>query len=180
MAGCESYSSTHSSVLLNDDEWDWGSLFVACLTSKQQQQQQQQSAGVYQGRIYSDNCTCCHTETEVADQILYLTQSQYTDAGPTSPSADPVTPGVWQGSQWSTDFVVTGMIQAGKISPAKAVIEPRSAALGEDALPLDQRGNQTGGRKKYEVKPTLLCAIVCGLNDEQCRNFLGLRVCSDL
>ena len=32
----------------------------------------------------------CHTEVEVADQTFRLTQSQYTDTGPTSPSADPI------------------------------------------------------------------------------------------
>ena len=47
--------------------------------------------------------TSCHTEIEVADQTFYLTQSQYTDTGPTSPSADPITPGAWQGSRWSAD-----------------------------------------------------------------------------
>ena len=31
------------------------------------------------------NCTCCHTEIEVADQTFYLDLSQYTDTGPTSP-----------------------------------------------------------------------------------------------
>ena len=41
----------------------------------------------------ADNFTCCHTEIDVADQTFYLTQSQYTDTGPTSPSADPITPG---------------------------------------------------------------------------------------
>ena len=46
-------------------------------------------ASVSQGRICSDNFTCYHTEIEVADQTVYLTQSQYTDTGPTSPSADP-------------------------------------------------------------------------------------------
>ena len=61
-------------------------LFVGCLTS-------QQHASVSQGRICSDNLTCCHTEIEVADQTFHLTQSQYTDTGPTSPSADPITPG---------------------------------------------------------------------------------------
>ena len=61
-------------------------LFVGCLTSKQQ-------ASVSQGRICSDNLTCCHTEIEVADQTFYLTQSQYTDTGPTSPSADPISTG---------------------------------------------------------------------------------------
>ena len=69
----------------------WNCLLVGCLTS-------QQHASVSQGRVCSDNCTCCHTEIEVADQTFHLTQSQYTDTGPTSPSTDPITPGAWQGS----------------------------------------------------------------------------------
>ena len=56
------------------------------------------------GRICSDNFTCCHTETEVADPSFHLTQSQYTDTGPTSPSADFITPGARQGSHWSAKF----------------------------------------------------------------------------
>ena len=44
------------------------------------------------------NCKHCHTEIEVADQTLYLIQSQYTDAWPTGPSADPIAPEVWQGT----------------------------------------------------------------------------------
>ena len=75
---------------------EWG-LFVGCLTS-------QQHASVSQGRICSDNFTCCHTEIEAADQSFHLSQSQYTDTGPTSPSADPITPGAWQGSHWSANF----------------------------------------------------------------------------
>ena len=63
-----------------------GLLLAGCLPS-------QQHASVSQGRICSDNFTCCHTEIEVTDQTFHLTQSQYTDTGPTSPSADPVTPG---------------------------------------------------------------------------------------
>ena len=66
-------------------------LFVGCLTS-------QQHASVSQGRICSDKFTYCYTEVEASDQAVYLTQSQYTDTGPTSPSADPITPGAWQGS----------------------------------------------------------------------------------
>ena len=77
-------------------------LFVGYLTSQQQ-------ASVSQGRICSDNFTCCHTEIEAADPAFYLTQSQYTDTGPTSPSADPITPGAWQGSHWRANFEVTGM-----------------------------------------------------------------------
>ena len=38
-------------------------------------------------------CMCCHTEIGVAHQTCYLTQSQYTDTGPTSPSTVPKTPG---------------------------------------------------------------------------------------
>ena len=67
-------------------------MLVGCLTSQQQ-------ASVSQGRICSDNLTCCHTEIEVADPTFYLAQSQYTDTGPTSPSADPITPGAWQGQK---------------------------------------------------------------------------------
>ena len=52
-------------------------LFVGCLTS-------QQHASVSQGRICSDNFTCCHKELAVANQTFHLTQSQYTDSGPTS------------------------------------------------------------------------------------------------
>ena len=51
---------------------------VGCLTSQQQ-------ASVSQGRIWTDNFTCCHTEIEVADPTFYLTQSQYTDTMLTSP-----------------------------------------------------------------------------------------------
>ena len=64
---------------------------LLCLTS-------QQHASVSQGRICSDNFISCHIEIEVADQTFYLTQSQYTDTGPTSPSTDPITQGAWQGS----------------------------------------------------------------------------------
>ena len=72
-------------------------LFVGCFTS-------QQHASVSQGRVCSDNLTCCHSEIEVADQTFRLTQSQYTDTGLTSPSDDPITPGAWQGSHWSANF----------------------------------------------------------------------------
>ena len=70
---------------------------LACLTSQQQ-------ASVSQGRIGSDNFTCWHTEIQAADQTFYLTQSQYTDTGLTSPSADSITPGTWQGSHCSANF----------------------------------------------------------------------------
>ena len=77
-------------------------LLVGCLTS-------QQHASASQGRICSDNFTCCHTQIEVADQTFHLTQSQYTDTGPTSPSTDPITLCAWHGSHWSANFEVTGM-----------------------------------------------------------------------
>ena len=94
---------------------------VGCLTSQQQ-------ASVSQGRICSDNFTCCHTEIEVADQTFYLTQSQYTDTGPTSPNADPITPGAWQDSHWSANFEVTGMTRSQK-NPAASGIRARDLPL---------------------------------------------------
>ena len=92
-------------------------MFVGCLTS-------QQRASVPQGRICSDNFTCCHTEIKLQTKHFYLTHSQYTDTGPTSPSADPLTPGAWQGSHWSANFEVTDMTRPGKI-PSQAGFEPR-------------------------------------------------------
>ena len=77
--------------------------FVGCL-----------NAGVSQGRICSDNFTCCHTEIQVAEQTFHLTQSQYTDTGPTSPSPDPITPGAWQGGHLSANFKVTSMTRLRK------------------------------------------------------------------
>ena len=84
-------------ITSNTEEEEEVCLFVGCLTS-------QQHASVSQGRICSDNCTCCQTEIEAADQTFYLTQSQHTATGPTSPSTDPIMPGAWQGSHWSANF----------------------------------------------------------------------------
>ena len=82
-----------------DDQGGIACLLVGCLTS-------QQHASVSHGWICSDNFTCCHTETDVADPTFHLTQSQYTDTGPASPRAYPIsiTPGAWQGSHWSANF----------------------------------------------------------------------------
>ena len=77
-----------------------------------------------QGPICSDNFTCCHTEIEVADPTFYLTQSQYTDTGLTSPSTDPITPGAWQGSHWSANVEVTDIARPGK-TPSQTGFEPR-------------------------------------------------------
>ena len=102
-------------------------LFVVCLMS-------QQHASVSQGRICSDNFTCCHTEIEVAHQTFHLTQSQNTDTGPTSPRIDPLTPGTWQGSHWSANFEVTGMTRPRQKSRRKRDSNPGSSALEADAL----------------------------------------------
>ena len=92
----------------------WHCLLVGCLTSQQQ-------ASVSQGQICSDNFTCCHTEIEAAHQMFYLTQSQYTDTGPTSLSTDPITPGAWQGSLWSANFWVTSMTPSRKNPDASGI-----------------------------------------------------------
>ena len=85
----------------------------------------QHHASVSQGCICSDNFTCCRTEIQIADQTFYLTKSQYTDTGPTSPSTDPITPGAWQGNHWSANFQVTCMTRPRKILTSQARIKPR-------------------------------------------------------
>ena len=75
-------------------------------------------------KCISGTDTCCHTEIEVADQTFHLTQSQFTDTGPTCPSTDSITLGVWQGSHWSSNFEVTGMTRPLKKIPAEAELEP--------------------------------------------------------
>ena len=103
-------------------------LLVGCLTS-------QQHASVSQGRICTDNFTCCHTEIEVADQTFYLTQSQYTDTGLTSPSADPIMPGIWQGSHWSANFISHWYDSTGKKKTLhKRDSNPGSSTPEADAL----------------------------------------------
>ena len=102
-------------------------LLVGCLTSQQQ-------ASVSQGRICSDNLTCCHTETEVANPTFYLTQSQYTDTGLTSPSADPIMPGAWQGSHWSANFLSHWYDLTPKKSRRKRDSNPGPSALEADVL----------------------------------------------
>ena len=89
---------------------------------------------MYQRRICSDSLTCCHTEIEVADQTFYLTQSQYTDTGPTNPSADPMTPGVWQGSHWECQILSHWYDSTRKKSRRKRDSNPGSSALEADAL----------------------------------------------
>ena len=108
-------------------------LFVGCLTS-------QQHASVSQGQICSDNFTCCHTKIQVADQTIYLTQSQYTDTGLTSPSTDPIMPSAWQGSHWSASVEATGMTRPEKI-PSQVGIEPRI---------FRSRPGQQGGQVKHK------------------------------
>ena len=90
----------HRCCCLREQRLRFVGCLLACLMSLQH-------ANRSQGRICSDNFTCCHTQTK--HQTLYLTQSQYTDTGLTSLSADPITPGAWQGGHWSANVEVTGM-----------------------------------------------------------------------
>ena len=65
---------------------------------------------------------------------FYLTHSQYIDTAPTSPSADPKTPGTWQGSHWSSNFKVTFMTWPRKSPWRKRELSPRSSTLEADAV----------------------------------------------
>ena len=73
-------------------------MVVGCVTSHQH-------ASVSQGRICSHNFTCCHTVVcRTCRSNFPPTQSQYTDIGPTNPTAAHITPGAWQGSHRSAFF----------------------------------------------------------------------------
>ena len=105
---------------------------AGCLTS-------QQHASVSQGRICSDNCTRCHNEIEVADQTFNLTQSRYTDTGPTSPSTDPITPGAWQGSHCMP--ILSHWYDSTPKIPNASGIQTRDLPLSRwTPYPLGQRG----------------------------------------
>ena len=122
-------------------------LLVGCLTS-------QQHASLSHGRICVDNFTCCHTETEVADPTFYLTQSQYTDTGPISPSADLITPGAWQGNLWSASFQVTGMTRPGKKPRRWRDSNPGPSPLETDALTTrPSRRLDTGDTRSADGRP---------------------------
>ena len=127
-----------------------GCLLAGCLTPRQQ-------VGVSQGRILSDKFTCCHTETEVADPTFYLTRSQYTDTGPTSPNADLITPGAWQGSHWSANLVSHWYDSTWGIYPRaqNGIESPELLLSRRTPLPLGQRGvseNDAGQDLKRLVK----------------------------
>ena len=77
--------------------------------------------------------TIAHTETEVADRTFHLTQSQYTDTEPTSPSTDPITPGAWQDSHWILKSL-HGMTRPREKSRRKRDSNPGSSAVEADAL----------------------------------------------
>ena len=82
-------------------------------------------------------------EIEVADPTFYLTQSQYTDTRPTSPSADPVTLGAWQGSHWYDS------------TPKKSRYK-RDSNLGPCALEADAL--TTRPTRRSQVAKVQLCA----------------------
>ena len=123
-------------------------MLVGCSTS-------QQHASVSQGRICSDNFACCHTEIEVADQTFYLTQAQYTDTGPTSPSVDPITPGDWQVSNWSANFWYD--------STPKKVRRKRASNPGSSALEADALTTRPRRRKEEEVSTTRFGPVWIGI-----------------
>ena len=101
--------------------------------------------------------TCCHTEIEAADQTGCLNQSRYTDTGPTSPCADPKTPGGWQVA--SGVPVLTSPVT--KRPAAKVGFEPGSAALEEAALPPGQREGgecHATDHRPHNFHPTHKCS----------------------
>ena len=123
-----------------------GVFLAGCLTS-------QQHASVAQGRICSDNFT---------DQTFYLTQSQNTDTDPTSPSTDPITPGAWQGSHWSANFLSHWYDSTPEKSWRKRDSNPGSSAL-KAALttrPMRRFGEGVAWALVYGRKATPTCTWI--------------------
>ena len=83
---------------------------------------------------------CRHTETEAADQTCYFSLSKNTDNGHTSPSTDPVMPGIWRGSHENT----TGMTQMKTAGNDTWIF-----LLEADALPLTEA--------VYDLKNLTVC-----------------------
>ena len=147
-------------------------LLVSCLTS-------QQYASVSQGRICSENCKCCNTEKEVVDQIFYLTQSQFTDTGPTSPDADPKTPCNWQDSHWTgmtrpstenqTDHVSIGRkfrrsLQDDFVKPGADVASDYHLLLAKLKLKLKRNWTGDSSHRKNTKKNCVTCLFfICRL-----------------
>ena len=101
---------------------------LGCLPSKEHD-------SASQGRIREENCMCCYTEKENADQSCDARHSQQADTGSTSPSVNPVRAVAWQGSHQSTMYQFTGVAGRGK----RGAI-PGYPALEVHALPLGKRG----------------------------------------
>ena len=118
---------------------------VGCLTSHQQ-------ASVSQGRICSDNFTCSHTEIEVAVQTFYLTQSQYTDTGPTSPSAEPYNARRLAGQPLECQFFSHRYDSTPKKSRRKRDSNPGSSDLEADALTIRPTRRYRRGKEPRELQ----------------------------
>ena len=73
-----------------------------------------------------------------------ISQSQYTETGQTSPSADPLTPGAWQGSHWGANFKSLVQLDSDKSPLQQAGIDPeicrsRGAIILTDSMNLLQK-----------------------------------------
>ena len=136
---------------------------LACLTP-------QQHATVSQGRICSDNSMHCHIKIEVADQTFHLTQSQYTDTGPTSPSADPIMPGAWHGRAATGVPNFKSLYDSTRKNPGPSGIRTQDLTLSRwTPQPLGQRrGCWNGNQPKKERRYSLAVVFVKGNTTVAC------------
>ena len=129
--------------------------------------------GARRDRICSDSCTCCHTETEVADPTFCLTQSQNTDTGPASPSAD----GGRIKSRWSrTRVLKTGTVVAALPDLWRLRISVGTGRPGASILAVNETASLTcnfclsvAARKVTISRSITEMHIVCCLDLKQTR-----------
>ena len=129
--------------------------FVCCLVP-------QQHASVSQEWIWSDSFTCCHPEIEFWNPTFYLTQSQYADTNPTSPTTDPVMPG--NGSVASgVPIFLSSMTPPGwklhRDSGERGGTEPKSADPEVDTF--TTRPTRWSEEEEESTMPMAVCAQVC-------------------
>ena len=124
------------------------------------------------------NLTCCYTDIEVTDPTFHLTQSQYTDTGPTSPRTDPITPGAGRVATGVPIFKSLVWLDPGKIPEQSGIRTRESSTLEADALTTRPTRRPSGSShwESWTMTKTPVCTD--GSSDVDVRNCL--RGCCSL
>ena len=81
-----------------------------------------------EGRISSDNCTCCHFQTDDADQLTTSPRHRILTPGKPVPSVDLTTPGIWKGVATRDEYCILKSLVC--LDPDKASSEKQCLGPG--------------------------------------------------